>query len=182
MTGVETFYEFINLQSPIKLKPPDAVRKVYPMKRYGVMVILVLVAGLIMFPFHSISESNNSEKPEKGVGQNEPAEKDDQSKIQVRGKTAFRFFTYKPPKRGMPGGRIGGGTRGKTDGYPILTVLAPDHTGLTTKTRPVLYWYLSTATPKQIEFTLILAREGKNSRSRNNPCRGRRGNKAPQVV
>jgi len=36
---------------------------------------------------------------------------------------------YKPPKRGAPGGRVGGGTRGTQREVFVLSVLAPDHTG-----------------------------------------------------
>jgi hypothetical protein len=62
---------------------------------------------------------------------------------------------YNPPKRGMPGGRLGGGTRGVGQHVTMLSVLAPDHTGLTTQEQPILYWYLSTSTSQPIYFTLI---------------------------
>lgn len=61
---------------------------------------------------------------------------------------------YIPPKRGAPGGRVGGGTRG-TDQTFTLSVLAPDHTGLTTQSQPILYWYLSKSISTPMEFTLI---------------------------
>lgn len=84
----------------------------------------------------------------------------------VKDKTAkktpeFRLVAYMPPKRGTPGGRIGGGTRGEGDGFPVISVLAPDHTGLTTKAQPELYCYVSNPTNKPIEFTLNLEQEGK---------------------
>lgn len=65
-----------------------------------------------------------------------------------------QMFTYKPPMRGAPGNRIGGGTRGAGDDLPEILVLAPDHLGLTTQAQPVLYWYLSGPTTKPVEFTL----------------------------
>jgi len=64
-------------------------------------------------------------------------------------------ITYRPPKRGAPGGREGAGTRGL--GKPLLTlaVLAPqDHTGLTAQEQPVLYWYLSQETRHPVEVIL----------------------------
>src|SRR5437867_6045436 len=61
---------------------------------------------------------------------------------------------YKPPVRGAPGGRLGGGTRGRDQTF-ILSVLAPDHTGLTAQEQPVLYWYLSKPITSPMEFTLI---------------------------
>src|SRR4029450_10552807 len=52
--------------------------------------------------------------------------------------------TYRPPQRGVPGGREGAGSRSLGRSLPVLTVLAPqDHTGLTVQQQPVLYWYLS---------------------------------------
>lgn len=62
---------------------------------------------------------------------------------------------YKPPVRGAPRGRVGGGTRGPRDSLLGLYVLAPDHTGLTVREQPDFYWHLSELTPYPIEFTLI---------------------------
>jgi len=64
-------------------------------------------------------------------------------------------FAYKPPMRGAPAARIGGGTRGIGDMTLVLVVLAPDHTGLTTKEQPTLYWYASEPVPAKLEVTLI---------------------------
>ena len=64
-------------------------------------------------------------------------------------------FTYKPPMRGAPAARIGGGTRGIGEMTLELVVLAPDHTGLTTREQPTLYWYVSEAVPSKLEVTLI---------------------------
>jgi Domain of Unknown Function (DUF928) len=61
---------------------------------------------------------------------------------------------YKPPLRSAPGGRVGGSTRG-IGSPPTLSVLAPDHTGLTTQEQPSLYWYLSKPTTYPIELTII---------------------------
>lgn len=70
-------------------------------------------------------------------------------------KTTSRMFEYKPPMRGKPGNRIGGGTRGADSDVPYVAAMVPDHTGITTKTQPALYWYLSKSTTNRIEFTLI---------------------------
>jgi hypothetical protein len=64
-------------------------------------------------------------------------------------------FAYRPPMRGAPAARIGGGTRGIGDTTLELAVLAPDHTGLTTKEQPTLYWYVSKAVPTRLEVTVI---------------------------
>jgi len=62
---------------------------------------------------------------------------------------------YRPPLRGAPASRIGGGTRGLAPAAPALAVLAPDHTGHTVNAQPTLYWFLSKPAPVQIEVTLL---------------------------
>lgn len=65
------------------------------------------------------------------------------------------FPVYKPPLRGAPLARMGGGTRGEGDGAPEVYVLTPEHAGLTSQNQPVLYWYLSLAVKARYEFVLI---------------------------
>ena len=62
---------------------------------------------------------------------------------------------YKPPLRGAPGGRVGGGTRGTGREAFVLSVLAPAHTGLTVSEQPVLYWFISSPTTHPVELTLV---------------------------
>jgi hypothetical protein len=62
---------------------------------------------------------------------------------------------YKPPKRGAPGGRVGGGTRGIQREVFVLSVLAPDHSGFTTSEQPSLYWFISAATSLPVELTVM---------------------------
>lgn len=61
---------------------------------------------------------------------------------------------YKPPQRGAPVKRIGGGTRGIAV-VPALTVLAPDHVALTTSEQPALYWYQSVTGTVRMEVSLV---------------------------
>ena len=62
---------------------------------------------------------------------------------------------YTPPKRGAPGGRIGGGTRGTQREVFMLSVLAPDHSGFTTSEQPSLYWFISSSTSLPVELTVM---------------------------
>lgn len=64
-------------------------------------------------------------------------------------------YTYQPPRRGAPAVRIGGGSRGIGGSTVELVVIAPDHTGLTTKEQPKLYWYVSKNVTSKLEVTLI---------------------------
>jgi len=68
--------------------------------------------------------------------------------------TAAPGFTYRPPVRGAPASRVGGGSRGTTDITGELAVLAPDHTGLTTRSQPTLYWYLSEPANARLDVTV----------------------------
>lgn len=61
---------------------------------------------------------------------------------------------YKPPPRGAPSGRVGMGTRG-TYAPPQIWALAPNHTGLTTRDQPSLYWYASEPVATRIEITAV---------------------------
>lgn len=63
-------------------------------------------------------------------------------------------LTYVPPLRGAPITRVGGASRGQTTETLVLSVLAPEHTGLTSSAQPVLYWYVSKAVREPVEFTL----------------------------
>ena len=67
---------------------------------------------------------------------------------------------YRPPSRGAPAVRIGAGSRGfgNMSALPVLMVLAPDHTALTSSSQPTLYWFLSATHPGDIEFSI--SREG----------------------
>lgn len=62
---------------------------------------------------------------------------------------------YKPPMRGAPASRVGGGTRGSGAADYVLNVLAPDQTGLTTQAQPTLYWYASGPSTATVEVTVI---------------------------
>ena len=64
-------------------------------------------------------------------------------------------FSYRPPMRGAPASRVGGASRGVGDATLELSVLAPDHTGLTTKSQPTLYWYLSKPANARLDVTVI---------------------------
>lgn len=63
--------------------------------------------------------------------------------------------TYKPPSRGAPSTRVGGGTRSMPPAARQIVVFAPDHTGLTTRAQPSLYWYLSKPATTRVEITSI---------------------------
>lgn len=66
---------------------------------------------------------------------------------------------YRPPLRGAPGGRVGGGTRGIGEELIALFALAPNHVALTVQEQPALYWYLSKPAKYPIELTIIIEKD-----------------------
>jgi hypothetical protein len=72
-----------------------------------------------------------------------------------RSDSAVTAPVYKPPLRGAPGGRVGGGTRGGPGSTFVLSVLVPDHTGLTLKEQPSLFWFISSDTSLPVELAII---------------------------
>ena len=61
---------------------------------------------------------------------------------------------YIPPKKYAPRARVGGVLRGTEGKDPEIVALVPDHVALTTKSTPVLNWFLSKPTTYPIIFTL----------------------------
>ena len=96
----------------------------------------VIIMGLMfLMPLYTNSAAASSDKPKVSVKNGIPK--------------------YKPPLRGAPVGRIGGGTRGSSDRESFtLQVLAPNHIGNTTKEQPCLYWYISNPTNHPVELTI----------------------------
>lgn len=61
---------------------------------------------------------------------------------------------YKPPVRGAPASRVGGGSRGVGTELPRVYVLAPADIGFTTKAKPDLFWFASDATNAKVVLTV----------------------------
>jgi len=64
---------------------------------------------------------------------------------------------YKPPMRGAPAIRVGGGSRGAKPGEeapPAVLVLGPEEVGQTTQESPALYWFISKPTDRKVLVTL----------------------------
>jgi hypothetical protein len=68
-------------------------------------------------------------------------------------KPAASPVAYKPPMRGAPLTRVGGGTR--TGGAALtVNVLAPADTGYTTQEKPTIYWFVSEQVDSPVELTI----------------------------
>ena len=61
---------------------------------------------------------------------------------------------YRPLMLDGPKVRVDGHVRGTGDAALTLTVLAPEHVGLTTKEQPSLYWFQSKAVNARFEVTI----------------------------
>ena len=117
------------------------------------LVLQSVLTGILFFlPLSGIADDENG-KGTLPVGAERSEKKPEaQTKRDIR---TIGMPVYKPPLRGAPGGRVGGGTRAPGGASLFLSALVPDHTGLTVQEQPSLYWYLSGLTTDPIEFTLI---------------------------
>lgn len=109
------------------------------------ILIVSLTAGLALsFPWMSIAEEKQGNSSQSTASQ---------AKLEL----AMKPVLYVPPKKGAPapGLKRGGGTRGMNKSVPMISVLAPDHVGLTLVEQPVLYWFAPTKQNLSYEFTLI---------------------------
>jgi hypothetical protein len=68
-------------------------------------------------------------------------------------KSEAAAVTYKPPLRGAPLTRVGGGTRGIGNTLAV-NVLAPSDTGYTTQEKPTIYWFASQPIDKPVELAI----------------------------
>ena len=113
-------------------------------------IATILPCALVMASFLGISVNGFSQDSKA----NQPAAqtpKDESKKTE----SPASVPVYTPPKRGAPGGRVGGGTRGIQREVFILSVLAPDHSGFTTAEQPSLYWFISNSTSLPVELTVM---------------------------
>jgi hypothetical protein len=62
-------------------------------------------------------------------------------------------LAYKPPLRGAPLTRVGGGTRSFGSALAV-NVLAPSDTGYTLQEKPTIYWFASHPVDKPVELTI----------------------------
>jgi hypothetical protein len=115
-------------------------------------VSVILAVGIIALSLLGSSNSHAFAQPEK-----KPAPPTEPIKPIAMSGGLGRSPTYKPPLRGSPSGRIGGGTRGggTLERSAVLAVLTPDHVGLTTQEQPSLFWYISQPTIDTVELTVI---------------------------
>lgn len=87
-----------------------------------------------------------------------PASESKDARVQERENGKREAPRYKPPRVGHAWRTIGGATRGSETCRPVIAVIAPhDHSGLTTREQPTLYWYLSDTCPSSVDFTLMEA-------------------------
>ena len=91
------------------------------------------------------------------AAEGKPGSPSAQAGVQSPGGSSVAPVMYKPPRKGTPapGSRRGGGSRGTNKSVPVISLLAPDHVGLTLQEQPVLFWFTPTKQNNPVEFTLI---------------------------
>lgn len=103
----------------------------------AITTLLTLISGVVFLP-PALADSLNSSQ----LKANKAAQ-------------VMRMPMYQPPMRGAPNIRVGGGTRGTAGIKPTVSVLAPEHVGLTTSEQPVLSWYLSAPDNMRLEILVV---------------------------
>ena len=73
----------------------------------------------------------------------------------VRPPAAGEQLTYRPPLRGAPAKRVGGATRAMFEAKSPITVIAPNHVGLTLRDQPTVYWHSAQPSAGRMVFRLI---------------------------
>lgn len=94
----------------------------------------------------------------------------DAKDAQAQAGQATKTIVYQPPRKGAPapGLRRGGGTRGMNKSVPVISLLAPEHVGLTLQEQPVLYWFTPTKQDRPFSFEFHFdRRERRDSLNRN---------------
>lgn len=118
--------------------------------RKGSILTVFFVAAALMVLTSSTAGAQGT-----GTGQGTAAGPAGTGADQKKPAVAENAPVYKPPLRGSPGGRVGGGTRGASlEAAVSLSVLVPDHVGITLQSQPHLYWFISKKTTQPIEFTI----------------------------
>jgi len=113
--------------------------------------VATVLASTLVIGFPLGSSVNGFGQDSKMNQQSEQNLKDQSKKTE----SSATVPVYTPPKRGAPGGRVGGGTRGIQREVFLLSVLAPDHSGFTTSEQPSLYWFISNSTSFPVELTVM---------------------------
>ncbi len=117
------------------------------------------VIGIIVPGTFQAAEPTNPAPSVAPVEKPRGVESNKQTQLPKPGALVTPRIVYKPPLRGAPTVRIDGGSRGSGVSLTCLTVLAPDHTGLTVQDQPSLFWYQSE--PAAVPFELTVIEEGK---------------------
>ncbi|MGA1823907.1 MAG: DUF928 domain-containing protein [bacterium] len=120
------------------------------MKKFFIIILLMFICLYVSFHLACASDKQEGYSRRRELHKNAPNE----NQVKKLDKSISGTFVYKPPKKSKMGSRICSVVRGAGDDVLSLSVLAPDHTGLTTHSQPSFYWYHSGPNAHNIEFTL----------------------------
>jgi len=117
------------------------------MKGYNMTVCGAIAGFVLSLPLSGLAAEGKSGSPAGQAG------------VQSQRGSSVAQLVYKPPRKGAPasGSRRGGGSRGMNKSVPVISLLAPDHVGLTLQEQPVLFWFTPTRQSSPVEFTLTVA-------------------------
>ena len=111
----------------------------------SVLASTVVIGFLLGISVNGLSQDSKTNQPSDQKLKDQDKKTESPASVRV----------YTPPKRGAPGGRVGGGTRGIQREVFVLSVLAPEHSGFTTSEQPSLFWFISNSTSLPVELIVM---------------------------
>lgn len=116
----------------------------------------ILTSLFVIFGLMGLALNANAESSEKSTSQkHEQNHEQKKANKKIGGQNnSSKKLSYTPPFMGSsssPSRLVGMALRGSLDDI-VLSVLTPEHTGLSVKAQPDLYWYTSTPTSKPFKF------------------------------
>jgi hypothetical protein len=118
-------------------------------------LLCVALSGLVV-PVHAATKAEVDAATKKSEATKDEKPKSEPTKEPGGSPATNAAEIYRPPSRGAPQARTGGGTRGDARGLSV-SVLAPDHTGVSSTTQPDLYWFVSRPVTTPVDFVLMEA-------------------------
>ncbi len=125
-------------------------------RRCSLFSTLILAAAFAAPAFSNDAPAKRPFEIAKAEPRVAPLDSEEPTAVLEPSTTASELPVYRPPRRGAPRAKVGGGLRGAR-ALPEPLVLAPGHLAQTASPQPSLFWYIDAVPARsvQIVFTLI---------------------------
>ena len=122
-------------------------------------IVAVGLAAALALPAAALAPPAAASGPRAAEETKQDTAKKDEAAEGDKPAEASKKIPYKPPRRGAPKARVGGGSRGPGDALPALFLLLPEDAGATVEERPALFFYLSRPTALPLEVAITAEKE-----------------------